>query len=167
MYVALCESRPHIQLFDVANLAARNEMYNHTRETKVWRAARGGVTPQSLSWFRATHTTHPTVILLAARSHARAPLPIPPMLAPPVSPRPSTVRPAPPSAATTRAVLGGAPLSSWKPRRRPAVVRAKGKGEASFTDQILDYIEGTRPCAEDSYMFSFGCCLNGPFSESA
>jgi hypothetical protein len=165
MYVALCESRPHIQLFDVANLAARNEMYNHTRETKVWRAARGGVTPQSLSSFRVTHTTHPTVILLAARSHARAPLPIPPMLAPPVSPRPSTVRPAPPSAATTRAVLGGAPLSSWKPRRRPAVVRAKG--EASFTDQILDYIEVTRPCAEDSYMFSFGCCLNGPFSESA
>ncbi|TVU46596.1 hypothetical protein EJB05_06139, partial [Eragrostis curvula] len=68
------------------------------------------------------------------------------MLAPPLSPRPSTGRPTPPpplrppAAATTRAVCGG-PLSC-KPRRSTAVVRAKSKGEASFTDRILDYIEG-------------------------
>ncbi|GJN31747.1 hypothetical protein PR202_gb20183 [Eleusine coracana subsp. coracana] len=63
------------------------------------------------------------------------------MPAPPLSPRPSTARPAPPPPA---AVLGGGPISGCKPRRIPAVVRTKSKGEASFTDRILDYIEGTR-----------------------
>ncbi|KAL6878200.1 hypothetical protein ACP4OV_012370 [Aristida adscensionis] len=65
------------------------------------------------------------------------------MPAPPVSPRPSTGCPPPllrPPAAATRRPL----LWSPKPRRRPAPLLAKGKDEAraSFTDRILDYIEG-------------------------
>ncbi|KAL6593691.1 hypothetical protein ACP70R_048592 [Stipagrostis hirtigluma subsp. patula] len=73
------------------------------------------------------------------------------MPAPPLSPHPSTWCPTPlppprlrpPAAAATRAGCSSSFL--WQPRRRPpvlAVVRAKGKGEASFTDRILDYIEG-------------------------
>ncbi|GJN40855.1 hypothetical protein PR202_gn00266 [Eleusine coracana subsp. coracana] len=99
------------------------------------------------------HTTHPTVILdppPAAKPRSRTPnppetrvLPFPPSIqcprlrcprAPPPA-RPAPLRP-------PAAVLGGWPISRCKPRRIPAVVRAKSKGEASFTDRILDYIEG-------------------------
>uniref|UniRef100_A0A0A9EEX3 Uncharacterized protein n=1 Tax=Arundo donax TaxID=35708 RepID=A0A0A9EEX3_ARUDO len=66
----------------------------------------------------------------------------------PLSPRTSSASPVPAPlrapAVATRAAGTRAPLL-WKPRRRPAllaVVRAKSKDEASFTDRILDYIEG-------------------------
>ncbi|CAL4923112.1 unnamed protein product [Urochloa decumbens] len=63
---------------------------------------------------------------------------------PPLLPRLSPAPP-PPLRATERGA--GAPPSrgAGRRRRRPALVavaRAKGKDEASFTDRILDYIEG-------------------------
>lgn len=75
--------------------------------------------------------------LTHARNPPEAPMPPPPLL-PRLSPTPPSV------GARDR---GSRPLPSPARRRtRPAllaVVRAKGKDEASFTERILDYIEGT------------------------
>ncbi|XP_062211511.1 uncharacterized protein LOC133912675 isoform X1 [Phragmites australis] len=69
-------------------------------------------------------------------------LPLPPRRSS-ASPTPQQRPPLRPPAATR---AGGNRSVLWKPgRRRPALlaaVRAKGKDEASFTDRILDYIEG-------------------------